>query len=52
MDPPTDGPAIRGRLGVVPQEDTLDLELSVGENLWIYGRYFDLPVTRSATPRR
>jgi lipooligosaccharide transport system ATP-binding protein len=41
-DPATDGPAIRARLGVVPQEDTLDLELTVAENLLIYGRYFDL----------
>jgi lipooligosaccharide transport system ATP-binding protein len=43
MDPAVDGPAIRARLGVVPQEDTLDQELTVGENLAIYGRYFDLP---------
>jgi lipooligosaccharide transport system ATP-binding protein len=43
MDPATDGPAIRGRLGVVPQEDTLDLELTVLENLVVYGRYFNLP---------
>jgi lipooligosaccharide transport system ATP-binding protein len=43
MDPATDGSAIRARLGVVPQEDTLDLELSVFDNLVIYGRYFDLP---------
>jgi lipooligosaccharide transport system ATP-binding protein len=42
MDPSTDGPAIRGRLGVVPQEDTLDNELSVRENLLVYGRYFGL----------
>ena len=42
MDPRTDGPAIRGRLGVVPQEDTLDNELSVRENLIVYGRYFGL----------
>ena len=42
MDPATDGPAIRGRLGVVPQEDTLDNELSVRENLLVYGRYFGL----------
>src|SRR5213079_1264724 len=34
---------IRARLGVVPQEDTLDVELTVRENLLIYGRYFDLP---------
>src|SRR5712692_1736274 len=43
MDPATDGPRIRARLGVVPQEDSLDTELSVRENLLIYGRYFDLP---------
>lgn len=42
-DVATDGPAIRARLGVVPQEDNLDLELSVAENLLVYGRYFDLP---------
>jgi lipooligosaccharide transport system ATP-binding protein len=42
MNPVTDGPAIRGRLGVVPQEDTLDVELTVRENLLIYGRYFGL----------
>jgi lipooligosaccharide transport system ATP-binding protein len=43
MDPVRDGPAIRARLGVVPQEDTLDAELTVRENLLIYGRYFGLP---------
>jgi lipooligosaccharide transport system ATP-binding protein len=43
LDPAADGPAIRGRLGVVPQEDNLDLELTVLDNLLIFGRYFDLP---------
>ena len=43
MDPATDGPRIRARLGVVPQQDTLDVELTVRENLIIYGRYFGLP---------
>jgi lipooligosaccharide transport system ATP-binding protein len=43
MDPAHDGPSIRGRLGVVPQEDNLDTELTVWDNLVIYGRYFDLP---------
>jgi lipooligosaccharide transport system ATP-binding protein len=43
MDPRTDGPRIRARLGVVPQQDTLDGELTVSDNLAIYGRYFDLP---------
>ena len=37
------GPKIRVRLGVVPQEDSLDTELTVFDNLVIYGRYFDLP---------
>jgi len=43
LDPATDGPTIRARLGVVPQEDNLDMELTVAENLLIYGRFFDLP---------
>ncbi len=43
MDPATHGPQIRARLGVVPQLDTLDLEMTVRENLYIYGRYFGLP---------
>ena len=34
---------IRGRLGVVPQQDTLDMELTVRENIIIYGRYFGIP---------
>ncbi|MGI8695076.1 MAG: ABC transporter ATP-binding protein [Mycobacteriales bacterium] len=42
LDPATDGPAIRARLGVVPQDDTLDMEMSVRDNLYIYGRYFGL----------
>src|ERR1022692_3724686 len=42
-DPVRDGSAIRARLGVVPQDDTLDVELTVRENLLVYGRYFGLP---------
>jgi len=42
MDPRTQGPAIRSRLGVVPQQDTLDTELTVRENLVLYGRYFGM----------
>ena len=42
LDPRSEGSAIRRRLGVVPQGDTLDMELTVMENLVIYGRYFDL----------
>jgi lipooligosaccharide transport system ATP-binding protein len=43
LDPARDGVEIRGRLGVVPQLDTLDMELTVRENIIIYGRYFGLP---------
>src|SRR3954469_12635122 len=39
-DPDTDGPAIRARIGVVPQLDNLDSELTVRQNLQVYGRYF------------
>src|ERR1700682_2437354 len=43
MNVVTHGRQIRARLGVVPQLDTLDNELSVMENLIVYGRYFDIP---------
>jgi lipooligosaccharide transport system ATP-binding protein len=43
MDPATEGARIRAHIGVVPQEDTLDQEMTVRDNLVIYGRYFDLP---------
>jgi lipooligosaccharide transport system ATP-binding protein len=42
-DPVVEGPAVRAQLGVVPQENALDEQLTVSENLAIYGRYFDLP---------
>nr|WP_039918283.1 ABC transporter ATP-binding protein [Amycolatopsis azurea] len=42
MDPDVEGPKIRARLGVVPQQDNLDTELTVRQNLQIYGRYFGL----------
>ncbi len=50
MDPATDGPRIKARIGVAPQQDTLDMELTVRENLVIYGRYFDL--SRAEAGRR
>ena len=50
LDPSTHGPQIRARLGVVPQQDTLDTELTVRENLLIYGRYFGL--TRAECAKR
>jgi len=42
MDPDAAGPRIRARLGVVPQQDNLDTELSVRQNLHVYGRYFGM----------
>lgn len=43
MDPAEDASAIKARLGVVPQADNLDSELTVRENLLMYARYFDIP---------
>ena len=43
LDPKQQGPQLRSRLGVIPQEDNLDQELTVYDNLMMYGRYFDLP---------
>jgi lipooligosaccharide transport system ATP-binding protein len=50
MDPDRDGPRIRGRLGVCPQLDNLDPDLTVFENLTTYARYFGIP--RSEGRRR
>jgi lipooligosaccharide transport system ATP-binding protein len=49
-DPRTEASAIKARLGVVPQADNLDLELTVRENLLMYARYFDIP-SRTARQR-
>lgn len=35
--------SIKSRIGVMPQEDNLDPDLSVFENLIVYARYFDIP---------
>ena len=50
QDPARHGPAIRARLGVVAQDDNLDTELTVHDNLLIYGRYFGL--TRATIEER
>ncbi len=39
----TQAKAIKRNLGVVPQEDSLDPDLSVFDNLRIYANYFDIP---------
>ncbi|WP_022871980.1 ABC transporter ATP-binding protein [Nesterenkonia alba] len=43
LDPEAQGPQVRARLGVIPQQDNLDEELTVRENIIMYGRYFGLP---------
>jgi lipooligosaccharide transport system ATP-binding protein len=50
MDPRSHASQIKSRLGVVPQQDNLDLELTVRENLLMYARYFDIP--RDVSQRR
>jgi lipooligosaccharide transport system ATP-binding protein len=42
LDPTVDGSQVRARIGVCPQEDTLDTELNVRDNLTVYGRYFGM----------
>ncbi|MGA0068846.1 MAG: ABC transporter ATP-binding protein, partial [Miltoncostaeaceae bacterium] len=42
MDPHSEPRALKARLGVVPQEVNLDLELTVLENMLVYARYFGL----------
>jgi lipooligosaccharide transport system ATP-binding protein len=43
LDPVHDGVSIRARLGVCPQEDSLDPDLTVFENLTVYAAYFGIP---------
>ncbi len=50
MDPVREGAAIRGRLGVCPQLDNLDIDLTVEENLTTYARYFG--ISRAEARRR
>ena len=47
MDVTREPSAIKSRLGVMPQDDNLDPDLSVVENLIVYARYFDLPRKQS-----
>ena len=51
MDPRTQAREIKSRLGVVPQIDNLDTELTVRENLEMYARYFDIPSRRRPQAR-
>ena len=43
MLPQSHASQIKARLGVVPQQDNLDTEITVRENLLMYARYFDIP---------
>ena len=42
LDAVRDASRIKARIGSVPQDDALDTEMTVRENLWVYGRYFGL----------
>ena len=42
MQMPQDARAIKARLGVVSQMDTLDPDFSLEENILVYGRYFGM----------
>lgn len=48
LDPNEHGPEIRSQLGVVPQQDNLDMELRVRDNLIVYGRYFGISASACA----
>ncbi|WP_440951127.1 ABC transporter ATP-binding protein [Methanosphaerula subterraneus] len=48
MDTTRDQREIRAGLGVVPQENNLDGELSVYDNLLMYSRFFDIPKREAA----
>ena len=50
MDPVSQASAIKARIGVVPQADNLDIELTIRENLEMYASYFDVP-RAAAGPR-
>jgi lipooligosaccharide transport system ATP-binding protein len=52
LDPARHATAIRHGLGVVPQHDALDRELSVLDNLRLYGRYFGLTANQANTRAR
>ena len=43
LDPVEQASEVKARIGVVPQGDNLDIELTVRENLDMYARYFDVP---------
>jgi lipooligosaccharide transport system ATP-binding protein len=49
MDVTDHASSIKARIGVMPQEDNLDPDLTVFENLIVYARYFDIPKKISAT---
>ena len=49
LDPDREPRRLKRMLGVVAQDTTLDLELTVRENLLVYARYFDVPRAEAAT---
>jgi lipooligosaccharide transport system ATP-binding protein len=49
QDPDLHGSEIRGQIGVVHQQETLDMELTVRENLLVFGRFFGMDRASIAT---
>ncbi len=43
IDVTEDPSSIKARIGVMPQDESLDPDLNVLENLIVYARYFDIP---------
>ncbi len=50
LDPVRDGKRVRARIGVCAQDDNLDPDLTVRQNLLVYGSYF--PQSRATTRTR
>ncbi len=48
LDVTSEPSVIKSRIGVMPQDDNLDPDLSVFQNLIVYARYFDIPKKISA----
>ncbi|MFN2433006.1 MAG: ATP-binding cassette domain-containing protein [Gemmatimonadota bacterium] len=49
LEPARAARAIKRRLGVLPQEDSLDPDLTVRKNLTVYARYFDIGRSTAAS---
>lgn len=48
LDVTREASLIKSKMGVMPQDDSLDPDLSVMQNLVVYARYFDIPKKTSS----